>query len=85
MNLEVHQAAIRMYYNEKQMRPFTRHPLPDPTRPGNAETREANLRARSIQNFTPMSGEAIRDWLNNRYPRRKAGEPSQEESFADPL
>jgi hypothetical protein len=72
-----------MYHNENRCDHLPQH-LPDP--PGeNAGEREADLRARSIHNFTPLTREDISAWLANRYPRKKAGKGSEEETVSDPL
>jgi hypothetical protein len=52
----------------------TLEPVPLPT---DAQVRATRIRRLSIQNYTPMSASAVKEWLDKRYPRKRP--PSSEE------
>jgi hypothetical protein len=77
INLEVHDAAVRMRYGGKQMRPFLLKTLdvPKPDDPAAAELRATELRQASLTQNGFLCKDDIQAWLKSRYPRF---EPSAE-------
>ena len=58
----------------------TLEPVPVPS---DAKRRAARIRESSIKNYTPLSANAVKEWLDTRYPRKRSL-PSAENEFFEP-
>jgi hypothetical protein len=70
INLDQFQAAIKIRYEGLAQHAFSLHTLPPPNHgltPEQALATEQRIRARSISQYTPMSGEEVTQWLETRY------------------
>lgn len=66
-NLDLYQAAVKTQVDGRTQRAFLLY-SPSPHRQSaGAEFREAYLRHKSIENYTPLSRAEVLTWLNNRY------------------
>ncbi len=71
INLEVHDAAVRMRYAGKQMRPFLLKTLdaPEPDKPTEADEQATRLRELSLEQNGFLCRDDIQAWQQKRYPR----------------
>ena len=87
INLEVHDAAVRMRYRGKQMRPFLLKTIavPEPDDLDKAAARAKALRTKSIEQNDFLCGDEIRAWQKELYPRNvpSAEDNSGKDNLAD--
>jgi hypothetical protein len=84
IQMDKHQAVVRMDLNEKSMPAFNLAPRrayddTDERKRKEGEEKEQRIRQLSIKNYTPMSKEEVTAWLRERYPRGEKGKEGSSE------
>jgi hypothetical protein len=69
VNLDLHQAAVKIRLGTKTLPAFAINTLPAVAEPSNAAHVAAAIRQSSIDHATPKSRKQVLEWLEQRYPR----------------
>ncbi|HMN12488.1 MAG TPA: type IV secretion system DNA-binding domain-containing protein [Bellilinea sp.] len=75
MSFDRFQAAVKMQVGGKSVPAFTIQTLPPLEEPPDADEREARIREKSIQNYTPWTRQEVEAWLEARYDHRLRQRP----------
>ena len=80
MNLDLHEAAVKMRLGGQTLPAYglATRPKPGDTDSQEAKEREASIRQRSIERYTPKAREEVLGWLKARYARPKFRRPPGE-------
>jgi hypothetical protein len=92
VNFDKYQAAVRMRVEGRQQPTFTLSTRPAP-RPIDGRPTAEEIRRLSVQKYTPMTRQAVLEWLERRYPsqrksRKRGAESGGEgngDGFSDPV
>ena len=72
VGMDLHKAAARILYEGHQLPAFLLETMPPPEPTANAEEREVWLRAQSDKRLNLKTSDEVRDWLDEKYPRRQS-------------
>ncbi|NJM40731.1 MAG: TraM recognition domain-containing protein [Anaerolineae bacterium] len=75
IKLDRFRAAVKMRVNGQNQPAFKMQTLPPVEIASGVDEREARIRARSRELYTPKSREEVMEWLKKRYPRKSFDAP----------
>lgn len=75
MNFDRFQAAVKMQVNGKTVPTFSIQTFPPLEEPPDADEREARIRQKSIENYTPWTRQEVEAWMEERYEQRLRQRP----------
>jgi hypothetical protein len=78
VNFDRFHAAVKLQVNRKTMSAFSLQTQPPIPVADDAEEREARIRQKSIQNYTPWSRQEVESWYEQRYQRHPVPRPTGE-------
>lgn len=78
VNFDRFHAAVKLQVNRKTMSAFSLQTQPPIPVADDSEEREARIRQKSIQNYTPWSRQEVEAWYEQRYQRRPVPRPTGE-------